>query len=475
MVLSVLAVPAAGSGAAVEAFGPVADQPTAETGNPGSGNGAGGGGSGGPPSEAGGNSGDQAQGSDGNQGQGSAGNQAPGNDGDQAQGSDGNQGQGNDGAQARGSDGNQGQGNDGNQAQGSDGTRGQGNDGNGPPDHANGVNSGVGAERGPPAEGDGPSPDGGPTVRVSRGPPDDPGRGDQFDGPEGRPGDPPRTSVVDVSVSGARAGDDVSIDVSPGPATAGPVGFDEVSLTVRRGGDFTMQVTSSPGPLAGSPAFEPVDAAESLGRIRLGHSITNEEVEGVSFVVRVSKARLLETGTNPEDVVLYRFADREWTPLPTEVVGETGTDYLMEVDSPGLSEFAVGASRPSFEAFRAEASARTVEPGERVRFSGRVANVGSADGVYQASLVVDDEVVETRRVTVAAGGTRQVNFHWTFDRPGSHSVRLGTAAVGEVVVEAPDERSRRPAVGRALSFTIDRVLDVGRALWTPWDVPAVGG
>ena len=304
----------------------------------------------------------------------------------------------------------------------------------------------------------------GASVSVSAGVP-----GEQ--GPEGvsaTAGSTTPTSVASVAVEGARAGEHLDLDVSPSESEDDPVAFDGISVTVERGGDFTMQVTNSLEPLPGSPAFEPGQAAESLGRIRLDHSITNEEVDDVSYTFRVSKAHLRETGTDPEDVALFRYADDEWTELPTDVVGETETHYILTSDSPGMSEFAVGAKRPDFDTFWAKVDAGSVDAGDTVTVRGRVTNDGGADGVYDAMLVVDGRTVATRSITIAAGGTRQINFRTELDRPGDRRISINGVSAGDVSVAdqsvvQPDE----PAAERedhALTIVLERLLDVSRAL-----------
>ena len=305
---------------------------------------------------------------------------------------------------------------------------------------------------------------GGPAVSVSTGPPDDRGRDDDRGNAPGRSDGPTPSSVVSVSVEGARAGDRVDVDVSPASVEDDPVAFDGVSVTVKRGGDFTMEVTNSREALPGSPDFEPEAAADALGRIRLEHSITNEEVEDVSYRFRVSKARLAERGTDFEQVSLYRYADGEWSELPTDVVGETDTHYLLSADSPGMSEFAVGAKRPDFDTYWADVDADAVETGSTVTVSGRVTNQGGADGVYVARLSIDGEVVEERAVTVAAGGTRQVNFRIQLARPGDRSISIEGVHAGEVVVRPASSGSAADRLDRSLAVVVEGALEVGSAL-----------
>lgn len=304
--------------------------------------------------------------------------------------------------------------------------------------------------RGGPGEGRG-----GPTVQVGVERADDaPGKSDEFLGPSEARRDRGdngkkrgRTSSVKVAVNGVQRGETVSMDVATNETEDDDAAFDSITLGVEKPGNFTMRIVATRDPLPGSPAFETADGAEPLNRIRLEHSISNDDVEDVSFTFRVSKARLRATGTDLEQVALYRFADGSWTALPTEPVGETRTHYVFTVDSPGMSEFAIGAQRPEFDLWYAGVDRHSVAEGESVAVTGRVTNVGSASGVFTAELVVDGQVVERKRLTVASGGTRQTSFGVTFDSPGVHEVVINDVHAGTVTVQsagATEERSAAP-------------------------------
>lgn len=296
-----------------------------------------------------------------------------------------------------------------------------------------------------------------------------PGSGD---GPTEAGDDASPSSVVEVSVRGARAGEEVSVDVSPPSVEDDSVAFDGISATVTRTGDFTMRVTNSRDPLPGSPSFEPEDAAQPLGHVRLDHSIPDEAVEDVTVRFRVSKERLGATGAMPEDVVLYRYADGGWTALETHPVGESAGHYVLVAESPGFSEFAVGARRPSFETFWAEVGSERVSVGDEVAVRARVSNEGAADGVFEASLLVDGTVVSTRHVTVASGGTRQVNFERAFGAPGTYAVAVEGEPAGAVTVEALPGGGEPVRLPGSFFRGVDEFFDLGRLLGTtdrgPW-------
>ena len=66
--------------------------------------------------------------------------------------------------------------------------------------------------------------------------------------------------------------------------------------------------------------------------------------------------------------------------------------------------------------------------------SATTSNDGGADGSFVANLLIDDEVVESRELTIAAGGRRQLRFEQPIEETGSYSVRVNDAVAGEVMV-----------------------------------------
>jgi len=69
---------------------------------------------------------------------------------------------------------------------------------------------------------------------------------------------------------------------------------------------------------------------------------TNNAIAEADFTFTVPKAWLTAQGLTPADVVLWRFHDGVWVPLPTEIVGEEGDPIVYRAVSPGFSYFAVG-------------------------------------------------------------------------------------------------------------------------------------
>ena len=262
---------------------------------------------------------------------------------------------------------------------------------------------------------------------------------------------------VDFTVSNVTTGRPISLVLSE-PTTGNASGtdgddaasnqsmsVDRLDVTVTNDSDFTMNVTTATDPLDTTPAFEGVNGTESLAHLRVNHSVSDADIENVSFTFRLSQERLTEMETAPENVALYRYHDGEWTELPTEVRNVTAEGVVFEALSPGLSEFAAGAKRPKFKLDGATVSVEKIPEGDTIDVYVTVSNLGSASGRFHADLILDDIIVDSQEVSVAAGGQRRFTFERALDRAGTYEVRVNGLVAGEVTVEAVEAEQNREA------------------------------
>jgi len=246
------------------------------------------------------------------------------------------------------------------------------------------------------------------------------------------------TTRVNVTARNVTAGETVEVNVSTTRSVDDEVGVDSLALSVEEGGDFALNVTESNSSAVTEANFSVTDGTRGLGYLRVDHTIPDSAIGGVNFTFRVSKDRLAASDTDPGDVVLHRFANGTWTELPTTIVAETPTHWILRGDSPGLSDFVVGGEQAKFELLRALVSVSRVELGDAVAVRVRISNVGGADGTFTAELLLNGQVVEDRDVTVAAEGTRQATFEREFGDPGNYSVRVNDERAGNVTVVVPE-------------------------------------
>lgn len=218
--------------------------------------------------------------------------------------------------------------------------------------------------------------------------------------------------------------------------------------------DFTLDTTSSATPLADAPGFRTdADATVGLRYVDVTHSFPNSAVENASLTFRVDRERIESLrGTDPEDVVVYRYADGEWVERPTEIVAENDGTLVLRATADGFSDWTVGAKQASFEVVRADVSVSSVTLGDSVNVNVRIENTGGADGQFLTELLLNEEVVDSREVEIAAGGTAQVTFDRSFGQPGTYRVRVNDVPAGSVeVAEGGTDAGTGTAGGTATS------------------------
>jgi len=109
-----------------------------------------------------------------------------------------------------------------------------------------------------------------------------------------------------------------------------------------------------------------------------------------------------------------------------DVNGMSGTFEVTEPPPPTPAAFTTGALIITPD---------EVNVGEEVTISITVANTSELDGSYEATLKIDDAVVESKQVTVAGGGSEVVSFSISRDTPGVYWINIdGLSGTFEVKV-----------------------------------------
>jgi len=91
---------------------------------------------------------------------------------------------------------------------------------------------------------------------------------------------------------------------------------------------------------------------------------------------------------------------------------------------------------PEFQLSNLEINPAEVEVGENVVISATIANVGGAQGSYNAELKIDAVNIKTAKLTIPAGTDRTLVFKICKCLPGDYTVTLGSLA-GQFVVREP--------------------------------------
>lgn len=229
----------------------------------------------------------------------------------------------------------------------------------------------------------------------------------------------------------AEANETQNVDVN---GSAGNVTLDSVGFVSNESATSTINVTASANPLPDAPEFDISAETRGLGYFSIEHSTANEDLQNVSLTFRIDRTAVQRAAGSPDEIAMYRYTDGEWVAQPTRLVGETDGFYRYRTFADGYSEWVAGTNRPEMRISDASVSveARTAAGGDRARIDARIANDGEADGVYVTRLLLDDEVIDERRVTVPDGTTVQVTFDRSFDRAGRFRVTVNNVTAGVV-------------------------------------------
>jgi PGF-CTERM protein len=246
-----------------------------------------------------------------------------------------------------------------------------------------------------------------------------------------------------VNIKNAEKNSTLPANVSTPGTLAGNVGIQNLNVTIREAGNFSVNFTQADDPVEDAPNFDaPNDTnVAPVKYVRVNKTVSDDQIANATFRIRVSKVQIKESGTDPSEMSLYRFVDGSWVELNSTLVGETKTHYVYSVVTPGFSDFAAGAKKPEFDITNAEippgdVSLTAIVVGDTVDVIVRITNEkGAADGTFTTKLLLDGKVVEKRDVTIAAGGTRQIRFVREFTQTGTFSVLVNDVSAGSVEVK----------------------------------------
>lgn len=228
--------------------------------------------------------------------------------------------------------------------------------------------------------------------------------------------------------------------LSPLASTSARSGGTRAVVQQDRGFNFSINATSGPAPLSTTPEFvTPANGTLGLQFTNVSTSFSNDIVDDATMTFEVNKSRIAALNTtDPDDVQIYRYANGTWSAANTTMVRETATTYVYRAVAGGFSEWASGAQQAQFNVVQAEVSVSTVTVGDSVNVNVRIENTGGADGEFLTELLLDGEVVNSRRVDIAASGTAQVTFDRSFEQAGDYSVRVNDVQAGQVTVSSSD-------------------------------------
>jgi hypothetical protein len=145
----------------------------------------------------------------------------------------------------------------------------------------------------------------------------------------------------------------------------------------------------------------------------------------------------IPAGVNEQDLVLafYDKATGQWVTLSDIVVDPV--KHTISGKTGHFTTFSVIAytSPADFAASALTISPTEVNVGESVSISVNIANTGDLAGSYDATLKINNIVVETKQVTLAGHASQDVLFTTSRDAAGSYAVSINTLS-GTITVKA---------------------------------------
>ena len=143
----------------------------------------------------------------------------------------------------------------------------------------------------------------------------------------------------------------------------------------------------------------------------------------------------IPAGVSEQDLVLAYWDGDQWVSLPTTINAANNTATARVAH---FTPFAILASTgtAAFGASDLSITPVEVDIGQEVTISVLVANTGDAAGNYEVTLDIDNVVVVTKAVTLAAGTSERVTFTTAKDVAGTYAVSVGDLSGTFVVKQA---------------------------------------
>ncbi|QIB75531.1 cell adhesion protein [Halogeometricum borinquense] len=228
--------------------------------------------------------------------------------------------------------------------------------------------------------------------------------------------------------------DEQTVQVAPGQTA--DASFD---VTFDQTGQFDIGLNSL-GPktvtVTGIPDIEYSNFDVSSTNVDLGDSVTvSATVENNGSGPGEYNASFVKNG----DVTDYQNG--------TLSAGESKTVSFTKTLAPGTYDLGIAGLGPATVTVNApanleysnfEVSPDTVALGESITANATVENTGGQAGSFLVAFAVDDEVLETRNVSLNSGEITNVSFTADSLGIGDHTVRIGSLDAKTVTVSAPD-------------------------------------
>ncbi|OYR44316.1 CARDB domain-containing protein [Halorubrum sp. Ea8] len=218
------------------------------------------------------------------------------------------------------------------------------------------------------------------------------------------------------------------------------VTLEGIDLAGVRNERVELDAAGSPDPFADAGPVSAPTTPRSMAYLALDHDFAPDAVDEMTVRFSADPAYLNATGTDPEDVTLYRrTAAGAWEEVPVEVVDDDVARMLglpedrvhFRATTGPSSTFAVAAHAPRYDVTEATVAPEATDPGENVTVRTTLRNGGGAAGERTVTLTANGTPVASETVALDPNETATVAFDATFESPGAYDLAVDGTSVGE--------------------------------------------
>jgi len=257
----------------------------------------------------------------------------------------------------------------------------------------------------------------------------------------------PSPSERRFEASGVEDGDTVRFDADEMHLDGRNVTLDRLDLVGASARSYDLEAAGSPDAVEGVGPLEADGDPRPLAYLSLEYDLDPDDVDELRLLYSADSAFLEGSGTNPEDVTLYRLTnDGAWDELDAGLVDERVVELRgspldrthFSATSEGFSTFAVAAHTPRIGAVEASLATDSVDAGAETTVEARVENDGGAAGEHSLTLTADGDPLATREVALDPGESTTVSFPVSLEAAGDYEIAVDDAPAGTLRVDDVD-------------------------------------
>ncbi|OYR41957.1 CARDB domain-containing protein [Halorubrum sp. Eb13] len=218
------------------------------------------------------------------------------------------------------------------------------------------------------------------------------------------------------------------------------VTLEEIDLAGVRNERVELDAAGSPDPFADAGPVSAPTTPRSMAYLALDHDFAPDAVDATTIRLSAAPSHLNATGTDSEDVTLYRQTDAgAWEEVPVEVVDDDAVELLglpedrvhFRATTGPSSTFAVAEHAPRYDVTEATVAPEATDPGENVTVRTTLRNGGGAAGERTVTLTANGTPVANETVALDPNETATVAFDATFETAGAYELAVDGTPVGE--------------------------------------------